>query len=207
MGKVIENNQVTIIGKIDSEFQFSHKICGEGFYVVEVGVKRFSETVDRLPVMVSERLMDVHRNYTGECIEVHGQYRSFNLHRNNQHRLTLTIFAREVSFVEDEADGANTNTVLLDGFICKKPFYRKTPLGREITDVMLAVNRPYGKSDHIPLICWGRNARFASMLEIGDRIEVLGRIQSREYIKWLSDTESEKRTAYDVSVSKMEQIY
>lgn len=111
---------------------------------------------------------------------------------------------RELSFIDEEPDGAKTNTILLDGYICKLPVYRKTPLGREIADLLLAVNRPYGKSDYIPCICWGRNARFAASFEVGEHVQVLGRIQSREYVKRLSETESEKRTAYEVSVSKLE---
>ena len=202
--KIIENNQVTIIGEIASEFAFSHEVFGEGFYMVDVLVKRLSNSDDRIPLMISERLIDVNQNYTGEYIMATGQFRSYNQHEERKNRLVLSVFVREVSFVEEELDGAKTNNILLDGYICKRPIYRKTPLGREIADLLLAVNRPYGKSDYIPCICWGRNARFASGFEVGEHVQVLGRIQSSEYVKKLSETESEKRVAYEVSVSKLE---
>lgn len=202
--KIIENNQVTIIGEVASEFVFSHEVFGEGFYMVDVLVKRLSNSDDRIPLMISERLIDVSQNYIGEYIMATGQFRSYNQHEEKKNRLVLSVFVREVSFVEEEMDGAKTNTILLDGYICKRPIYRKTPLGREIADLLLAVNRPYGKSDYIPCICWGRNARFASGFEVGEHVQVLGRIQSREYVKKLSETETEKRIAYEVSVSKLE---
>ena len=202
--KIIENNQVTIIGEVASECVFSHEVFGEGFYMVDVLVKRLSNSDDRIPLMISERLIDVNQDYTGEYIMATGQFRSYNQHEEKKNRLVLSVFVREVSFVEEELDGAKTNSILLDGYICKRPIYRKTPLGREIADLLLAVNRPYGKSDYIPCICWGRNARFASGFEVGEHVQVLGRIQSREYVKKLSETESEKRIAYEVSVSKLE---
>ena len=202
--KVIENNQVTIMGEVVSEFTFSHEVFGEGFYMVEVLVRRLSNSDDRIPLMVSERLIDVTQDYRGEYIMVNGQFRSYNRHEEDRNRLVLSVFARETSFVEEELDGAKTNNILLDGYICKAPVYRKTPLGREIADLLLAVNRPYGKSDYIPCICWGRNARYASSFEVGEHVQVLGRIQSREYVKKLSEVETEKRVAYEVSVSKLE---
>lgn len=202
--KVIENNQVTIMGEVVSEFTFSHEVFGEGFYMVEVLVRRLSNSDDRIPLMVSERLIDVTQDYRGEYIMVTGQFRSYNRHEEDRNRLVLSVFAREISFVEEELDGAKTNTILLDGYICKTPVYRKTPLGREIADLLLAVNRPYGKSDYIPCICWGRNARYASSFEVGEHVQILGRIQSREYVKKLSEVETEKRVAYEVSVSKLE---
>ena len=202
--KIIENNQVTIMGQVDSEFEFSHEVFGEGFYIVEVLVKRRSNSDDRIPLMISERLIDVTQDYWGEYIAAHGQFRSYNRHEEQKNRLVLSVFVREVEFVEEEPEGAKTNSILLDGYICKEPVYRKTPLGREIADLLLAVNRPYGKSDYIPCICWGRNARFASGFEVGEHVQVLGRIQSREYIKKLSETETQKRIAYEVSVSKLE---
>lgn len=172
--------------------------------MVDVLVKRLSNSDDRIPLMISERLIDVHQDYTGEYIMVTGQFRSYNQHEEKKNRLVLSVFVRELTFVEEEEDGAKTNHILLDGYICKKPVYRKTPLGREIADLLLAVNRPYGKSDYIPCICWGRNARFASGFEVGEHVQVLGRIQSREYVKKLTETETEKRIAYEVSVSKLE---
>ena len=202
--KIIENNQVTIMGKVATEFSFSHEVFGEGFYMVEVEVKRLSNSEDRIPLMISERLSDVTQDYTGEYIMVHGQFRSYNRHEEQKNRLVLSVFVREISFMEEEPDGTKTNSIWLDGYICKEPIYRKTPLGREIADLLLAVNRPYGKSDYIPCICWGRNARYASGFEVGEHVQLLGRIQSREYVKRISDTETEKRVAYEVSVSKLE---
>ena len=202
--KIIENNQVTIMGKVATEFSFSHEVFGEGFYMVEVEVKRLSNSEDRIPLMISERLIDVTQDYTGEYIMVHGQFRSYNRHEEQKNRLVLSVFVREISFMEEEPDGTKTNSIWLDGYICKEPIYRKTPLGREIADLLLAVNRPYGKSDYIPCICWGRNARYASGFEVGEHVQLLGRIQSREYVKRISDTVTEKRVAYEVSVSKLE---
>ena len=202
--KIIENNQVTIMGKVATEFSFSHEVFGEGFYMVEVEVKRLSNSEDRIPLMISERLIDVTQDYTGEYIMVHGQFRSYNRHEEQKNRLVLSVFVREISFMEEEPDGTKTNSIWLDGYICKEPIYRKTPLGREIADLLLAVNRPYGKSDYIPCICWGRNARYASGFEVGEHVQLLGRIQSREYVKRISDTETEKRVAYEVSDSKLE---
>ena len=192
------------MGQVASEFEFSHEVFGEGFYIVEVLVKRLSNSCDRIPLMVSERLIDVTQDYTGEFIMASGQFRSYNRHEEQKNRLVLSVFVREISFIEEEPDGSKTNSILLDGYICKEPIYRKTPLGREIADLLLAVNRPYGKSDYIPCICWGRNARYASGFEVGEHVQVLGRIQSREYVKKLSETETEKRVAYEVSVSKLE---
>ena len=192
------------MGKVATEFSFSHEVFGEGFYMVEVEVKRLSNSEDRIPLMLSERLIDVTQDYTGEYIMVHGQFRSYNRHEEQKNRLVLSVFVREISFMEEEPDGAKTNSIWLDGYICKEPIYRKTPLGREIADLLLAVNRPYGKSDYIPCICWGRNARYASGFEVGEHVQLLGRIQSREYVKRISDTETEKRVAYEVSVSKLE---
>lgn len=202
--KIIENNQVSIIGEIVSEFVFSHEVFGEGFYLVDVQVKRLSESCDRIPVMVSERLIDVNEDYRGEFVKVTGQFRSYNRHEEKRNRLVLSVFAREICFTEEETDKVKTNQIFLDGYICKVPVYRKTPLGREISDMLIAVNRPYGKSDYIPCICWGRNARFTAGFEVGNHIQIWGRIQSREYVKKLDGEYAERRTAYEVSVSKLE---
>ena len=202
--KIIENNQVSIMGKIASGFSFSHQVYGEGFYLTDLLVKRLSDQEDRIPLMVSERLVDVTQDYEGEYIMVQGQFRSYNRHEEKKNRLVLSVFVRELSFVEEADDSIKSNQIFLDGYICKPPVYRKTPLGREIADLLLAVNRPYGKSDYIPCICWGRNARYASAFEVGGHVLIWGRIQSREYIKKLNESETEKRTAYEVSVSKLE---
>ena len=201
--KVIENNQVSSIGKVVSGFTFSHEVFGEGFYMVELSVKRLSDSSDRIPVMISERLIDVAQDYQGEYIQVEGQFRSYNRHEEKKNRLVLSVFAREVSFVEEADDKVRSNQIFLDGFVCKPTVYRKTPLGREIADMLIAVNRPYGKSDYIPCICWGRNARFASGFEVGSRVQIWGRIQSREYMKRLEGELTERRTAYEVSISKL----
>lgn len=192
------------MGKIASSFTFSHQVFGEGFYLVDILVKRLSDSEDRIPLMVSERLVDVTQDYEGEYIMVQGQFRSYNRHEEKKNRLVLSVFVRELSFVEEADDSIKTNQIFLDGYICKPPVYRKTPLGREIADLLLAVNRPYGKSDYIPCICWGRNARYASAFEVGGHVLLWGRIQSREYIKKVGENETEKRTAYEVSVSKLE---
>ncbi len=166
--KAIENNKVTVIGKIVSGFTFSHEVFGEGFYVVD---------------------------YIGCTVEAIGQFRSYNRHEGPKNRLVLSVFVREINFMEEFTDYTKTNQIFLDGYICKVPIYRKTPLGREIADILLAVNRPYGKSDYIPCIAWGRNARYAAGFEVGARVRVWGRVQSREYTKKLSDSECEKRIA------------
>lgn len=204
MEKVIENNKVTIMGEIVSGFTFSHEIFGEGFYMMDVRVQRLSEQYDTIPVMVSERLMDVNNDCSGQLICVRGQFRSYNRHEEQKNRLILSVFAREIEFPEEIMDNSETNQIFLGGYVCKEPVYRKTPLGREVADLMIAINRPYGKSDYIPCICWGRNARYASGFQVGERISVWGRIQSREYMKKLNGDTAEKRIAYEVSVNKME---
>ena len=205
--KVIENNRVTIIGEVVSEFEFSHEVYGEGFYTVKISVNRLSNSVDVIPLLVSERLVDVNEDMRGMMIEATGQFRSHNSHEETRNRLVLAIFVREIEFVDVYDEEISTNQIFLDGYICKPPIYRKTPLGREIADLLIAVNRPYGKSDYIPCIAWGRNARYASELPIGTKIKVIGRIQSREYRKKLADgtMEDEVRIAYEVSVSKIEE--
>ena len=203
--KVIENNKVSVIGEVISGFTFSHEVFGEGFYLVDLAVNRLSEQTDIIPLMISERLLDVTKDYVGCTMEAIGQFRSYNRHEGSKNRLVLSIFVREVNFLDEFNDYTKTNQIFLEGYICKAPIYRKTPLGREIADILLAVNRPYGKSDYIPCIAWGRNARYASGFEVGVRVRVWGRVQSREYTKKLSETESEKRVAYEVSVARMEE--
>ena len=195
--KLFENNQVTMIGEIVSEFEFSHEVYGEGFYLVDISVSRLSDSVDYIPLMVSERLVDVTQSYIGETISVSGQFRSYNRHEEKKNRLILSVFVRELEFVDEIEDDIKSNQIYLDGYICKEPIYRKTPLGREIADLLVAVNRSYGKSDYIPCICWGRNARYASSFEVGSHVEVYGRIQSREYIKKIGEEQTEKRVAYE----------
>ena len=207
LDKVFTNNQETIAGEVVSEFTFSHEVYGEHFYIVNIAVCRLSNSYDVIPVMVSERLIDVTSDYRGCVLQVSGQFRSYNRHEENRNRLVLSVFAREAVLAsQEDEDEQNPNHIFLDGYVCKHPVYRKTPLGREIADVLLAVNRPYGKSDYIPCICWGRNARFADKFEVGSHIQIWGRIQSREYQKKITEDQYEKRVAYEVSVSKLEYI-
>ena len=202
--KVIENNRVSIIGEVVSDFRYSHQVYGEGFYMVDIAVNRLSDLTDIVPLMVSERLVDVTESYAGKLVEAIGQFRSYNRHEANRNKLVLSVFVREWEFIEENQEAGKTNQIYLDGFICKAPIYRKTPLGREIADLLVAVNRPYGKSDYIPCIAWGRNARFASTFEVGGKIQIWGRVQSRDYVKKLNEEEVEKHIAYEVSVSKLE---
>ena len=209
LDKVIENNRVCIIGEIVSEFTFSHEVFGEGFYIANVSVNRLSDMVDVIPLMISERLIDVTKDYRGMKIEVAGQFRSYNRHEGTKNKLVLSIFVRELRFLEDDEmpeEQSKSNQIFLDGYVCKPPIYRKTPLGREIADILVAVNRPYGKSDYIPCIAWGRNARFAGGLEVGAHLQGSGRVQSREYTKKIGEEEVERRVAYEVSVSKIDLV-
>ena len=204
-----ENNKVKIAGMVVSDFEFSHEVYGEGFYTVFVEVRRLSESTDTIPVTVSERVLDINQNYTGQYVTVTGQFRSYNRGEKDsqRRRLILSVFAQEIEVSEEmPEDYYDVNSVELDGFICKEVKYRKTPLGREISDILLAVNRPYGKSDYIPCICWGRNAKYAEALETGTRMKVYGRIQSRKYIKKLDDDTTEERVAYEVSLNKLKLV-
>ena len=200
--KVIENNSVTVVGTVKSLPEFSHEMYGEGFYNLYLEVPRLSDINDILPVTVSERLFSGLKVEVGSKLFVEGQLRSYNKYYEGSNKLILTIFARDLKFADEEIK--NPNQIFLDGFICKKPVYRTTPFGREITDMLIAVNRPYNKSDYIPSIAWGRNARYSENLKVGDRIKVWGRIQSREYQKKLDEEQIVSRTAYEVSISKME---
>ena len=205
VGNIIDNNMVTISGKISSEAEFSHEVYGEGFYSFILDVPRLSESFDKIRITISERLTSKENLQSGKYVEVEGQFRSYNNYKSNDgNKLVLTVFAREINFLEDEKKIKNPNQIYLNGFICKSPIYRTTPFGREITDMLLAVNRPYNKSDYIPCIAWGRNARFSSNLEVGQNIKIWGRIQSRDYHKKLETGETVTKRAYEVSVSKME---
>lgn len=201
---VITSNKAYIEGKIASEPQFSHEMYGEGFYSIMVNVPRLSETFDLLPVTVSERLIEGMDVVVGSDVIIEGQLRSYNKYADGGNRLILTIFARDISIGGEKTK--NPNQIYLDGFICKKPAYRTTPFGREITDMLIAVNRPYNKSDYIPAIAWGRNARFSEKLNVGDHVRIWGRIQSREYQKKLAEGEVISKTAFEVSISKMEKV-
>lgn len=202
------NNNITLAGVVEKEPKYSHEVLGEGFYVFLLKCSRTSGNKDTLPVMISDRLTDVREIKVGQVVTVSGQIRSFNRHIDDvKSKLILSVFARELELAQDATELSfeeDINTVILDGFVCKPPIYRCTPKGREIADILVAVNRPYGKSDYIPCIAWGRNARFAGGLEVGEHIQIQGRFQSREYTKNISDNEIETRVAYEVSVSRID---
>ena len=179
---LLENNSIYIAGKIIEECEFSHEVYGEGFYLFKISSERLSDNEDILPIT--------------------GQLRSYNNYGNKKNKLVLTIFAREINLLEEDTE-QNPNQIFLNGFICKPPVYRKTPFGREICDILVAVNRAYNKSDYIPCIAWGRNARYLSNLSVGENIKIWGRVQSRKYQKKVEDT-VEERIAYEVSISKIE---
>lgn len=205
--RTVNNNAVTVVGRYYGGFEFSHKVYGEGFYNFKLIVPRLSDYSDILPVTVSERLiygMDI--TSCRQNIIIQGQLRSYNKFVDGSNRLILTIFARDLSLQQEQEEIKNPNQIILDGYVCKSPLYRTTPFGREITDILLAVNRAYGKSDYIPCIAWGRNARFSEKLKVGDRIKIWGRVQSREYQKKTHNGEVINKVAYEVSISKMERI-
>jgi single-stranded DNA-binding protein len=203
---VLENNVVTISGKIVSGAEFSHDVYGESFYSFAINVPRLSKSSDKLVITISERLINKEELEVGKNVEINGQFRSYNNYNSKGSKLLLTIFARDIVFLDTETviSNANANQIILNGFICKKPIYRTTPFGREISDILLAVNRHYNKSDYIPCITWGRNARYCENLKVGDNIKIWGRIQSREYQKKLDNGDVLNRMAYEVSISKME---
>ncbi len=207
-----ENNQLVLVGKVTSEKRFSHEIYGEKFYIFDLSVPRLSGNADNIPITISERLLIDEDLAIGKNIIIEGQFRSYNSFENERNRLVLTVFAKEIKFAENQEEEfkptkENTsNEVVLDGFICKKPIYRKTPFGREIADVLLAVNRAYNKSDYIPCIAWGRNARFCENIPVGTEVRIVGRVQSRQYEKKYEDGTSEMKIAYEVSVASLEII-
>lgn len=198
-----DNNIITLVGTIVSEKQFSHEVYGEGFYTFDLEVPRLSENSDIIPVTVSERILGDNFKI-GQKVIIDGQFRSYNNYENEKNKLVLTVFVKDIKLSENDEEIQNPNEIILDGFICKKPIYRTTPFGREIADILLAVNRAYNKSDYIPCIAWGRNARFCQNMNVGEKIKIWGRIQSRLYEKKFEDGTSETRRAYEVSVSKME---
>ena len=202
----IENNIAKLTGFVEKEPVFSHEVYGEGFYVFIVRTRRLSDSFDLIPVTVSDRLTDIAGLKNGRFLMVEGQFRSYNSVLNGgQVKLTLTLFAQEISFPETVPE-TDIDNVEMNGFICKSPVYRTTPFNREISDFLLAVNRSYNKSDYLPCICWGRNARFCGKRKVGDHVAVAGRMQSRVYQKKLPDGTVSERTAYEVSVSKIELI-
>ena len=198
-----DTNLVNLRGELDDNLEFSHEIFGEKFYNTKIKINRLSDSYDVLPITVSDRLLQDIDFENNKFVSVVGQLRSYNKNINNKNRLVLTVFAREIKQLESVEDSKDPNSIFLDGYICKSPVYRKTPLGREITDLLVAINRPYNKSDYIPSIVWGRNAKFAKSLKIGDRFQMWGRVQSREYEKKIDDGQVLKKVAYEVSISKI----
>lgn len=195
-------NSIELIGTVASPVEYSHSICGEAFYHTELAVRRLSGTEDCLPVTISERLLGSMEAECGMRFYVRGQIRSYNQRSERGNRLIITVFAREIR-PADECE-ADRNEAELSGYICKEVIYRKTPFEREIADILIAVNRRYNKSDYLPLIAWGRNARFLSDAPIGTELSIVGRLQSREYKKLLEDGTEQVRTAYEVSCSAVE---
>ena len=207
-----ENNHIIMVGKVTSDKRFSHEIYGEKFYIFDLSVPRLSGNSDIIPITISERLMVNGELPIGTKITVEGQFRSYNSYGEGKNKLVLTVFAKNVTLLEDQESEVEarkdfiSNEVTLIGYICKKPVYRQTPFGREIADLLLAVNRPYGKSDYIPCICWGRNARFCQNIEVGTQVKIIGRVQSRQYEKKHEDGTVENKVAYEVSVGSLEVV-
>ncbi len=211
----LENNYLTLVGKVTGEKKYSHEIYGEKFYVFDLSIPRLSGNADIIPITVSERIVNDDMLAIGKKLLVKGQFRSYNSYENERNRLILTVFAKDiVELEENEEQEENeltkkdqvTNEVVLIGYICKKPIYRQTPFGREIADILLAVNRAYNKSDYIPSIAWGRNARFCQNIEVGTQVKIVGRVQSRTYEKKFEDGTSQTRVAYEVSIGSLEII-
>ena len=206
-----DNNHLTLVGKVTSDKRFSHEIYGEKFYIFDLSVPRLSGNADVIPVTISERLLTTQDVFIGAKLQIDGQFRSYNSYDNEKNKLILTVFVKDVQFLEENQEEEEearrdvvSNEVILDGYICKKPIYRKTPFGREISDILLAVNRAYNKSDYIPCIAWGRNARFCENVAVGTEVRIVGRVQSREYEKKHEDGTVEKKVAYEVSVARLE---
>lgn len=199
-----ENNEVKVSGIVKGNFEFSHEVCGEKFYRGHIQANRASGFVDEVPILISERIINVNDSWNGRRVRVSGQFRSYNQHIDDKAKVILNVFVEEIEKIEEMA--ADENEIELIGFVCKAPTYRKTPLGREISDLLIAVNRQYGQSDYIPCVAWGRNARYTHSFEHGKKIRISGRVQSREYTKKLSENESEIRTAYEVSIGMLEVI-
>lgn len=198
----MQNNRVYVAGEVISAPVFSHEVLGERFYDVVLSVKRLSDRADEIPVTLSDRLMQDAPLEVGTRLGVSGQLRSYNKQADGRNKLVLRVFAREL----DDGESDTPNRIELEGYVCKPPVYRTTPFRREICDMLLAVNRAYNKSDYIPAIAWGRNAKYAGEFAVGDKVAVSGRIQSRTYQKVLPDGSTEERVAYEVSVSQLERV-
>lgn len=201
MEQMLDENRAVLTGTVLAGPEFSHKTYGESFYIITLGVTRKSGYEDCVPLMMSEKLMCGCDITAGEMITVEGQIRTYNRQYDGRNHLMIVIFAKSWEYVN--ADSEMENNVLLEGFVCKETVRRTSPLGRELCDIMLAVNRMYNKSDYIPCIAWGRNAIFAGELNVGDKIYIEGRLQSRKYRKYDENGMPMEKTAYEVSVVHM----
>ncbi len=199
-----EDNEARIVGYVASDLEFSHMVHTEGFYRFVVMCDRLSDNKDTIVVTVSERILDGLSIACGTKVEAIGQFRSYNNYSGEGSKLILTLFAKDLRLADDCE--RCENEIFLNGYICKPVVYRVTPFGREIADVLVAVNRAYNKSDYIPCIAWGRNAKFVNTLSVGTNIRIWGRMQSRNYQKRISEEEIVTKTAYEVSVSKIEHV-
>ncbi len=194
------NNRIVAVGRLEGGLELSHEVMNEPFYTGTLLVKRLSGAVDRLPVTIPGKLMALLPQEETQLL-MSGQVRSYNKVVEGAGRLMVTLFAQGIT---PSPDNETLNKVSLTGSLCKPPVYRSTPFGREICDMMLAVNRAFGKSDYIPCIAWGRNAQYASRFGVGDRVRLTGRLQSREYQKLLESGEYLSRNAYEVSCFTLE---
>lgn len=194
-------NRIVAVGRFDGGLELSHEVMNEPFYTGSLVVKRLSGAADRLPVTIPGKLLTTDGVITDRPVMVQGQVRSYNKVVDGSGRLMVTLFAQSVA---ECSDNETLNKVAITGALCRPPVYRSTPFGREICDMMLAVNRAFGKSDYIPCIAWGRNAQYASRFNVGDRIKLTGRLQSREYQKLQENGEYLTRMAYEVSAFTLE---
>lgn len=202
MENELENNTVEIGGRLASEIELSHEVFDEKFYKFYIETNRLSDFSDKLPIIISERIINLNDLNKGDILHISGQFRSYNEPtETGKSRLVLSIFTKKIEKVEDESI-LTLNDATFTGYICKAPIYRKTPLGREIADLLVAVNRTYKKSDYIPCILWGRNAKYCENLEVGTMVKLNGRIQSRKYEKKQADGSIKEKIAYELSVSK-----
>ena len=197
-------NIAHICGEVIDGAKLSHQTYGEAFYTFTMGIFRNSGFEDKVKIMMSERLLATIDLAEGMFLEIKGQIRTYNEAVEGRNRLNIVVFVQEFSVVEDICE--YINDIHLEGYICKSPLSRTSPLGRRICDLMLAVNRMYNKSDYIPCIAWGRNAIYSGTLDIGDKISITGRLQSRQYKKRTEDGDVLLKTAYEVSVLKLESL-
>jgi single-stranded DNA-binding protein len=204
MNNTTGNNNLKLTGRLVNDPVFYHEAYDEKFYTFDIEVSRLSENYDTIPVLISERILDNLK--AGDCVTINGQLRTYNKYDAERRKLLMFAFVREITVIseEDMLADKNPNELSIVGYLCKSPIYRTTPLGREISDLLVAVNRAYKKSDYIPAITWGRNARFCEKLTVGTCVEIMGRVQSRTYTKKTDEnSEGETRVAYEVSVSRV----